>query len=82
MTPARDPLDDARPRLHAGGMTRRPTPPRPPRTPPARALSDQFEDALRRFLETDPLPEVWEVPVSLLAEFARRLPARKETGQP
>jgi hypothetical protein len=62
-------------------VTRRPTPTRPPRPPPAQALSDQFEDALRRFLSTDPLPEVWVVPPELLAEFARRLPARKEVGQ-
>jgi hypothetical protein len=63
-------------------VTRRPTPARPPRTPPARDLPDQFEDALRRFLETDPLPEIWEVPPELLAEFARRLPARKEAAGP
>ncbi len=55
---------------------------RPPQPEPRPPLSDQeLEDALRRlFHETDPIPEYVKVPPELLAEFARRLPARKEAA--
>lgn len=59
-------------------MTRRPSPTRPSRTPPARALSDaEVEDALRRAFDADD-PELWVVPTALLAKIARSVKQRKE----
>ena len=55
---------------------RRPFPPRDP------SLSDaELEDALRRFFDADPDPEIATMPTELLAEVARRERKREEVAQ-
>jgi hypothetical protein len=61
-------------------VTRRPTPTRPPRTPPTWLSDAELEAALRRAFDADD-PELWVVPTALLAKIARSVRSnRKEAA--
>jgi hypothetical protein len=63
-------------------MIRRPTPTRPPRTPPARLSDAEVEAALRRAFDPGDDLELWVVPTALLAKIARSVrSSRKEAAK-